>query len=87
MEIIRIGLDLAKNVFEVCGVDMRDAVVLRKTLRRDAVPQFFNKLPPCLIGMEACSSSHYWAAASNGPSSYAETLLQTCGYPQHFAVC
>ena len=41
MEIVRIGLDLAKNVFEVCGVDMRDAVVLRKTLRRDAVPQFF----------------------------------------------
>jgi transposase len=61
MEIVRIGLDLAKNVFEVCGVDIRDVVVLRKTLRRDAVPQFFAKLPPCLIGMEACSSSHYWA--------------------------
>jgi transposase len=61
MEIVRIGLDLAKNVFEVCGVDMRDAVVLRKTLRRDAVPQFFAELPPCLVGMEACSSSHYWA--------------------------
>ena len=41
MEIIRIGLDLAKSVFEVCGVDMRDHVVLRKTLRREAVPQFF----------------------------------------------
>lgn len=61
MQIVRIGLDLAKNVFEVCGVDMREAVVLRKTLRRDAVPQFFAELPPCLIGMEACSSSHYWA--------------------------
>ena len=61
MEIIRIGLDLAKSVFEVCGVDMRDHVVLRKTLRREAVPQFFAELPPCLIGMEACSSSHYWA--------------------------
>ena len=61
MEIIRIGLDLAKSVFEVCGVDMRDHVVLRKSLRREAVPQFFAELPPCLIGMEACSSSHYWA--------------------------
>ena len=61
MEMVRIGLDLAKSVFEVCGVDMRDHVVLRKTLRREAVPQFFAELPPCLIGMEACSSSHYWA--------------------------
>ena len=60
MEIVRIGLDLAKNVFEVCGVDMRDHVVLRKTLRRDALPQFFAELPPCLVGMEACSSSHYF---------------------------
>ena len=51
MQIVRIGLDLAKNVFEVCGVDIRDAAVLRKTLRRDAVPQFFTELPPCLIGM------------------------------------
>lgn len=61
MEIVRIGLDLAKSIFEVCGVDMRDHVVLRKTLRRGAVPQFFAELPPCLIGMEACSGSHYWA--------------------------
>lgn len=61
MQIVRICLDLAKSVFEVCGVDMRDHVVLRKTLRRDAVPQFFAELLPCLIGMEACSSSHYWA--------------------------
>lgn len=61
MEIVRIGLDLAKSVFEVCGVDMRDHVVLRKTLRRDPVPHFFAELPRCLIGMEACSSSHYWA--------------------------
>jgi transposase len=59
MEIVRIGLDLAKSVFEVCGVDIRDHVVLRKSLRRDAVAQFFADLPPCLIGMEACSTSHY----------------------------
>ena len=61
MEVARIGLDLAKNVFEVHGVDGNDIPVLRKTLRRDAVAEFFSKLAPCLVGMEACSSSHYWA--------------------------
>lgn len=61
MQLARIGLDLAKNVFEVHGVDVDDRAVLRKTLRRDAVPQFFAELPPCLVGMEACSGSHYWA--------------------------
>ncbi len=61
MKIVRIGLDLAKNVFEVHGVDAEDSVVLQKTLRRDAVPQFFSELPPCLVGMEACSGAHYWA--------------------------
>ncbi len=58
MEIVRIGLDLAKNVFEVCGVDAEDSVVLRKTLRRDSVPRFFSELPPCIVGMEACSGAH-----------------------------
>ncbi len=61
MEVIRIGLDLAKNIFEVHGVDSQDKAVLRKTLRRDAVSQFFADLPPCIVGMEACSGSHYWA--------------------------
>lgn len=61
MEIVRIGLDLAKNVFQVHGVDRDGRVVLMKTLRRDAVASFFSSLPPCLIGMEACSSCHYWA--------------------------
>lgn len=61
MEIVRIGLDLAKNVFEVHGVDVQDKAILRKTLRRDAVPQFFADLSPCIVGMEACSGSHYWA--------------------------
>lgn len=61
MEIKRIGLDLARNVFQVHGVDSHDRVVLRKTLRRDAIVPFFAGLPPCLVGMEACSSCHYWA--------------------------
>ncbi len=61
MQIVRIGLDLAKYVFEVHCVDAQHNVVLRKTLRRDAVPQFFAELPACVVGMEACSGAHYWA--------------------------
>jgi len=61
MEIVRIGLDLAKNVFQVHGIGPNDNVVLRKTLRREAVASFFADLSPCLVGMEACSGCHYWA--------------------------
>jgi len=61
MTLARIGLDLAKNVFEVHGVDERDKTVLRKTLRRDQVGGFFSNIPPCLVAMEACSGAHYWA--------------------------
>ena len=61
MEVVRIGLDLAKNLFEVHGVDAYDNAVLRKRLRRDAVAQFFADLPPYIVGLEACSGSHYWA--------------------------
>ena len=61
MQIVRIGLDLAKYVFEVHGVDARGKAVIRKTLRRDAVPSFFANLPPCLIGVEASNGAHYWA--------------------------
>ncbi|MBI3710676.1 MAG: IS110 family transposase [Proteobacteria bacterium] len=55
-----IGLDLAKQVFQVHGVDGRGAVVVRRTLRRAQVLAWFGKLPPCLIGVEACASAHYW---------------------------
>ncbi len=61
MDIIRIGLDLAKTVFQVHGVDSDDRILVRKTLHREAVVPFFAQLPPCLVGMEACSGSHYWA--------------------------
>ena len=63
MQIVRIGLDLAKYVFEIHGVDARSKAVMRKTLRRDGVPSFFANLPPCLIGMEASNGAHYWARA------------------------
>jgi transposase len=54
-------LDIAKNVFQVHGVDAAEKVVVRKQLRRSQVLAFFKALPPCLIGMEACATAHYWA--------------------------
>ncbi|MFT7653757.1 MAG: transposase, partial [Candidatus Azotimanducaceae bacterium] len=61
MKITTIGLDLAKNVFQVHGVDDRGKTVLTRQLRRQQMPSFFAKLEPCLIGMEACSGAHFWA--------------------------
>ena len=63
MQIVRIGLDLAKYVFEIHGVDAHGKTVVRKTLRRHAVSAFFANLPPCLIGMEASNGAHFWAKA------------------------
>src|SRR3546814_11105448 len=57
---IRFGIDLAKSVIQVHGVDARGNVVVRRQLRRDQVVKFFSKQPPALIGMEACGSAHYW---------------------------
>src|SRR5215510_13278533 len=59
--ITTIGLDLAKKVFQVHGVDAEGVVVVARKLRRKEVLAFFAKLPPCLVGMEACGSAHYWA--------------------------
>ena len=61
MQISTIGIDLAKNVFQVHGVDVAGKPVLKKQLRRGQMLEFFGKLPPCLIGMEACATSHHWA--------------------------
>ena len=61
MNIVRIGLDLAKYVFHLHGVDERGKVVLRKALRRPGVAPFFANLPRCVVGMEASNGAHYWA--------------------------
>ena len=61
MQISTIGLDIAKNVFQVHCIDATEKVVVRKQLRRGQVLKFFTGLSPCLIGMEACASAHYWA--------------------------
>ncbi len=60
-EVTTIGIDLAKSVFQVHGVDGAGKAVIRKQLRRRQVVPFFRKQPPCLIGMEACATSHHWA--------------------------
>ncbi|MDB5941836.1 MAG: family transposase [Ramlibacter sp.] len=61
MQITTVGIDLAKNVFQVHGVNGQGKAVLRKQLRRDQMSAFFANLPPCLIGMEACGGAHHWA--------------------------
>jgi transposase len=60
MKITTVGIDLAKNVFQVHGIDEHGKAVLKKQLRRDQMAAFFVNLPPCLIGMEACGSAHHW---------------------------
>ena len=60
-EVITTGVDLAKNVFQIHGVDAAGAVVVRRQLRRAQMLRFFKKQPPCLVGMEACATAHHWA--------------------------
>ena len=61
MQVTTIGLDLAKNVFQVHGITQDDEVAFNRPLRRAQLLPFFSKIGPCLIGMEACSSAHHWA--------------------------
>ena len=61
MQVVTIGVDLAKHVFQVHGVGPDGSVALRPRLRRSQLVAFFAKLPPCLVGMEACGTAHYWA--------------------------
>ena len=59
--ITTIGLDIAKSVFQVHGVDAEGNVILRRRLKRRYVLAFFEKIPPCLVGIEVCASSHHWS--------------------------
>jgi len=61
MQVVRIGLDIAKSSFQIHGVDAHGRVVLRKQLSRSKVLAYFAQLPPCLVGLEACGGAHYWA--------------------------
>ena len=72
MQISTIGIDIAKNVFQVHGVDAAGKTVHHEAARRATGDRYFGKLPPCLIGMEACATSHHWARELR-------KLGQTCG--------
>jgi transposase len=61
MQVTTIGIDLAKHVFQVHGVDAAGGVIVRRKLRRSEVISFFAKLPSTVIGLEACATSHHWA--------------------------
>src|SRR5210317_168777 len=61
MQVTTIGLDLAKNIFQVHGIDDHGEVVFNRALRRAQVLAFFERLEPCLVGIEACGTSHHWA--------------------------
>lgn len=60
MKVTTIGLDLAKNVFQVHGVNARGKVMVRRQLKRNQMREYFAKLPPCRVGLEACGGAHYW---------------------------
>ena len=62
-QLTTIGLDIAKSIFQLHGVDAAGEVVLRRRLTRARVVPFFAKLAPCLVGIEACATSHHWARA------------------------
>ena len=61
MKVTTVGIDLAKNVFQLHGVNEFGKPVIKKQIRRDQMAEFFVNLPACLIGMEACGSAHHWA--------------------------
>jgi transposase len=66
MTIIRIGLDTAKHVFQVHGVDENEEPMLRRQVRRSEMKKFFGKLAPARIGLAACGASHHWARGLRG---------------------
>ena len=80
MNITQIGIDLAKAVFQVHGVDARGKAVLRKQLRRAQLASFFARLPPCLVGMEACGGAHFWARKLTGLGHTVKNSHCTAGF-------
>ena len=73
MQVVRtVGLDIAKSIFQVHGVDGAGQVVIRRQLKRRYVLAFFQKLPACLVGIEACASSHLLVTGAQGAWSHGE---------------
>ena len=89
-EVSTIGLDIAKSIFQVHGVDVDGAVVIRRRISRAKLLEFFATLPACLIGIEACPSAHYWRRRLQTlghtvklmPPSYVKAYLKRKTRPQ-----
>ena len=78
-EIITVGLDLAKNVFQVHGAHGTGRAVLRKKLRRAQVLEFFGQLPPCVVAMEACGGAHFAARTFGSGAARSASSATRCG--------
>jgi len=83
MNIAAIGVDLAKNVFALRGVDGRGNRVSRKSLRREQVVPFFTRLEPCVVVMEACGSAHFWTRKLQSLGHTVRVLFRTLRKPEH----
>ena len=81
MDITTFGIDLAKSVFQLHYVDTQGVIVLQKKLWRGAVVMFFSKLDPCLIGIEACATSHYWAREITALGNDVKMIPPACVKP------
>src|SRR5450631_4700927 len=77
-EVSTIGLDIAKAVFQVHGVDGAGAVVIRKRISRSKMLEFFADLPPCLVGIEACPSAHHWGRELQGLGHTVQLMPPRC---------
>ena len=85
-QVSMIGLDLAKNVFAVHGIDAAGNVVIRRSFRRAQLEKFFSKLPPTVVGMEACGGAHHWGRRLGGMGlEIRMMLLQQRRGPAHLA--
>ena len=87
-----IGLDIAKSVFQVHGIDAAGKVLIRRQLKRRYLLAFFEKLPPCLVGAEACGTSHHWARELTKlghevrlmPAAYVKPYVKLCRPTHNF---
>ena len=70
-----IGLDVAKSVFRVHGVDAQGTIAIRRPLKRRQVLPFFKKLPPCLVGIEACATLHHWSLSADSALGHTVRLM------------
>ena len=77
-----IGIDIAKNVFQVHGIDDADEVIVRRQLKRSQVLKYFKRLPACLVGIETCATSHYWARELSKPGH--DVKLMPPRYVKHY---